>query len=416
MLHDRITHPTSGVHKIAFSNIVWRCLERAHRQPAQLFRPSWEELAAPLAAARQTLSLASDEAIQAIMAAHPDAVRLVRTPQQGTADTRNLPGLIALLPLTQPGVEAMLEGRLDGSRPDPLLIAGLGEAPAAIYIWLIAMPGSLGRMLTAFAEALNSFLHEPVPIFSRAMHAHSDRLHRRSGFLPADRIYPSCVPGLQVILPERSAHDVPAKSAPPKMEVAVARTIEDIFKVFSVRSATYLAEQFCLYDEEFDGNDFCATHWLGTINGDAAGCIRACFFGDFAKIERLAVRTEYRQSRLAFQLVRTAIDHCARKGYRTLFGHSRLDLQRFWKVFGFRPVTDRPLVEFANIQYAEMRLDLPARPDRITIHEPALRLLRPEGSWDQPGPFETLSAADNVDRSELINARTRTVGKAKISV
>ncbi len=63
-----------------------------------------------------------------------------------------------------------------------------------------------------------------------------------------------------------------------------------------------------------------------------------------------------------------------------------------------------------------MRLDLPARPDRITIHEPAFRLLRPEGSWHQPGPFETLSAADNVDRSELINARTRTVGKAKISV
>ena len=411
MLHDSITPPTNGLHKISFSNIVWRCLQRSRQQPAQLFRPSWQELAAPLKEARKTLELADDDVIQAVMAIHPDAVRLARRPDTNAPEGRSQPGIMAILPLTAAGIDALLAGQMSGPKPDLSMIARPGTQPAALYIWLIAMPGSPSRMLTALAEALDSFLTEPVPIFSRGAHAHSERLHRNAGFIQAEQIYPNCVEGLQVILPER-----PSLPPQPAVSVTVARTIEDVFKVFSVRSATYLAEQFCLYEEEFDGNDFCATHWLGTVNGDAAGCIRARFFGDFAKIERLAVRAEYRSSKLAFQLVRAAIDHCARKGYRTLFGHSRLDLQRFWKVFGFRPVEGRPLVEFANIQYAEMRLDLPERADRITIAEAPLRLLRPEGSWDQPGPFEAPAAADNSQRLALINARTRTVGKAKISV
>lgn len=405
MLQERIEGVSDGVKKLGFSDTVWRCLARAQRQHLQLVQPDWSELEPILRDARQSLSLASDDVVQRIMSANPDTVRVIRHPNSAEQN-----GIIALLPLTERGAAALLNGQLEGKSPDPSFITPPGVQPSAVYVWLIHMPNTMGMMLGAFAEALASFMKDAVPVFSRSVTEHSRRSHDTAGFLKASDIYPGCREDLLVILPQKSA-----PQAKPVLDVMVARTIEDIFQVFSVRSATYLAEQFCLYSEEFDGNDFCSTHWLGKVNGDAAGCIRARFFGDFAKIERLAVRAEYRNSRLAFHLVRAAIEHCRRKGYKTLFGHSRLDLQRFWQVFGFKPVADRPLIEFANVKYAEMRLDLSDSNDAIRITADPMQILRPEGDWDRPGPFEAPPTHDNLLRLSLLQSRTRTVRQTKIT-
>ena len=405
MLQELPSASRSGVRRLGFSEKIWRCLERSDRQKFFLSQPSPVERATLLLEARQTMALADDDTIAKVVCRNPDAVRIARC----AGDAPDQRGIVALLPLTESGANAITSGQFDTANPDPEHIAKTGMQPSAIYVWLIYMPGSFGRMLAAFADALEPFLNTPVPVFSKAVNAHSRRLQLSSGFVPARGVYPGCSDDLLVVLPERQE---PAPRA--FCEVAVARTVEEIFQVFSVRSATYIAEQFCLYSEEFDGNDFCSTHWLGKIDGDAAGCIRARFFGDFAKIERLAVRAEYRNSRLAYQLVRAAIEHCRRKGYRTLYGHSRLDLQRFWQVFGFRPMQDRPEIAFANVKYVEMRLDLTPGEDVIRLGADPMRILRPEGAWDQPGPFEAAPSADNSMRQELLAQRTRTVRKAAI--
>ena len=57
-------------------------------------------------------------------------------------------------------------------------------------------------------------------------------------------------------------------------EVRIARSFDDLLMVYSVRSAVYIAEQECPFAEEFDGNDHCATHLIGFIKGEPAGCIR----------------------------------------------------------------------------------------------------------------------------------------------
>ena len=215
---------------------------------------------------------------------------------------------------------------------------------------------------------------------------------------------------MRVALPER-ALEVPRR---PVLDVRIARSVEDIFQVFSVRSATYIAEQFCLYGEEFDGNDFCSTQFLGTVDGDAAGCLRLRFFDGFAKLERLAVRAEYRQSRLAYQLVRAAITHCQKKGYRKVLGHSRLDLVRFWRVFGFKPIESRPGFSFANVKYTEILLDLDADPTAVTIDADPMVVIRPEGAWDRPGPFDLSASALDPRRKQLLAERTRTIRRQDI--
>jgi predicted GNAT family N-acyltransferase len=77
--------------------------------------------------------------------------------------------------------------------------------------------------------------------------------------------------------------------------IKVADCIEDMMKVFSIRAAVYIAEQECPYQEEFDGNDFSGSHLLGFVGDEPVGCLRIRYFADFAKLERLAVRKEYRR-------------------------------------------------------------------------------------------------------------------------
>ena len=172
------------------------------------------------------------------------------------------------------------------------------------------------------------------------------------------------------------------------MSVHLARNLDDLMKVFAIRAATYVADQACPYSEEFDGNDFCAAHLLGAVDGEPAGCIRVRFFGDFVKFERLAVRAEFRNSSLAFRLVRAAIDYASATGFRTVYGHARHDLVPFWSRFGFRAVEGRPVFRFSDVDYVEMRGDIAAAARPIDMDRSPYEIIRPEGAWDEPGPLD----------------------------
>jgi predicted GNAT family N-acyltransferase len=90
----------------------------------------------------------------------------------------------------------------------------------------------------------------------------------------------------------------PAKAESRAISVRIARDPNDLMLVTAIRSAVYLAEQDCPIEEEFDGNDLVAAHFIGFVGKEPAGCLRVRFFGEFAKVERLAVRHQYRRSRV----------------------------------------------------------------------------------------------------------------------
>jgi predicted GNAT family N-acyltransferase len=123
--------------------------------------------------------------------------------------------------------------------------------------------------------------------------------------------------------------------------IRVANSIADLMQVVAIRAAVFLAEQSCPYEEEFDGNDFCALHLIASVGGEPAACLRVRFFADFAKLERLAVRHEFRRSVLAFEIVRAGIRLARRKGYTRIYGHAQDRLVPFWSRFGARPMTPR---------------------------------------------------------------------------
>jgi predicted GNAT family N-acyltransferase len=175
--------------------------------------------------------------------------------------------------------------------------------------------------------------------------------------------------------------------------VRVARNLSDIMQVVAIRSAVFISEQDCPFGEEFDGNDFCSTHFIGYMGTEPAACLRARFFADFAKLERLAVRHEFRRSRLSFQIVKAGIEFAKAKGYRQVYGHAQDRLVRFWSSFGARPMParDRPLV-FSDFSYTEMLLEADRVPNAITLATDPYVLIRPEGKWHEAGVLETSAA------------------------
>jgi predicted GNAT family N-acyltransferase len=175
--------------------------------------------------------------------------------------------------------------------------------------------------------------------------------------------------------------------------VDLARTLEDLLQVISVRALVYLGEDHCPYGEEFDGNDFLgAAHLIVRAGPEPVGVMRMRWFADFVKVERVAVRADRRGGRAAQLLIKAAIALSETKGYRRIIGHIKAPLLPFWKRAGgviARP--GRPRFRFSDFDYVEVERELNPPPDAIGLETSALVLLRPEGRWGTPGILDQSS-------------------------
>jgi predicted GNAT family N-acyltransferase len=168
----------------------------------------------------------------------------------------------------------------------------------------------------------------------------------------------------------------------------VVHTLDEMMKVFAIRSAVYLDGQNCPYDEEFDGNDFSGTHLLGSIDGEPAGSLRIRYFADFAKIERVAVLSRFRHRGLGRKLVVAAIELCRAKGYRQVYAHARRSLLPFWERQGFSLLPSASPFAFSDFEYVEIIRELVPAGNALALEAGPYVLVRPEGQWDVPGILE----------------------------
>jgi len=174
------------------------------------------------------------------------------------------------------------------------------------------------------------------------------------------------------------------------LTVSVARTLNDLMHVMTVRTLVYMGEQGCPYDEEYDGNDFAgATHLILRCDGEPVGVVRLRWFSQFVKLERLSIRPEYRGGPGLLMLAREAVAFAERKGYRLLMGHVQSRVIPFWRrYFKARIRENRTRFFFSDFDYVEMEFDLHPPADAISIDTDPLVLIRPEGEWDRPGVLD----------------------------
>lgn len=313
-----------------------------------------------------------------------------------TDEVTNRPlGFLCHLPLNAEGHEALFDGRLDTRDPDLKFIARPNQRPAAIYLWGLYLTPQVGGGLALAMERLTSDRYRGLPIYLRSANPTAYAFFRSLGFKEGasfnGRVNPSIMsceqpdPFAQRPLYDTFNPSVPRSSK--RIGITVAHSMAELLKVMAIRAATYIEDQAIPYDEDVDGNDFCASHLLGHVGLEPAGCLRIRYFADFVKFERLAVLPRYR-GKLALQLIRAGIAFAQAKGYRRFYGHAAEDVAPIWRRFGF---VQRPTegTQFLTDQtYYEFDMELPEPSERLTPDSGPVVLVRPEGQWDRPCAFE----------------------------
>ena len=168
----------------------------------------------------------------------------------------------------------------------------------------------------------------------------------------------------------------------PVVAIKLASNADELMQCFALRAAVYIGEQQCPYGEEFDGNDFTASHLLLHVAGEPAACMRLRWFGSFVKFERAAILRRYRSMGLFFPFIDWA------KGFSRVYLHSQ---HRLWPIMeraGFRRVDDR-VFHFSDHAYGAFTCDLAADPQEApSMRSDPLVLNRPEDRMDMPGILE----------------------------
>jgi predicted GNAT family N-acyltransferase len=345
-------------------------------------------IASLMDAAREDIpGMTSNAIIQKVANHNPDAFWAIARRDHFDIAAPKGEGFLAVLPLTDEGTRRLVDGRLDTRNPDLAFIARQSERPAGIYVWALHAKGGIAAAISLVMQKFSTPLYQGVNIYSRVVTKQGLRVLEPFGFAPGARYDGLLAPHLYMI--DRSA-DLPAAKAPERdsISVRVVRSMEEMTRVIAIRGAVYMGEQHCPFEEEFDGNDFSATHLICHRGNEPIGCMRIRYFADFAKLERLAVRNESRNAGVAGQIVDAAIELCRKKGYRVLYAHSQKRLVAFWEQRGFTCNADAREFVFSDFDYVEVRLETEKHPQSITLNDDPYVLIRPEGQWDTPGVLE----------------------------
>lgn len=197
-----------------------------------------------------------------------------------------------------------------------------------------------------------------------------------------------------------------------ELNIKIVENMEELLMAFTVRAIVYIHEQSCPYLEEFDLNDFTCTQILGTIGSEPVLCARIRYFGQTAKVERIAVRSEYRNKGYAHELLRYIISFCENKGFDDFYLHAAVRLEAFYNSYGFKKVGGQ--FGFSDHDYIEMRRTQPSlEPKALQIVDPMI-INRPENNPTQCGPLErVLKQTDKGRRLSIQNKSGRQLAPKK---
>jgi predicted GNAT family N-acyltransferase len=364
-----------------------------------VFNVSGAQIEALMDRARKAIPmLTSAEVVQRVASYNPDCFWAIAHRDRFDVNAPEGEGYVAFLPLTKQGLRHLLDGTLDRRNPPLSVISAQHERPAGIYVWHVFAPGKLAAGAPLVMQKLWGPHCHDVDVYSWSINKEAARFVEGMGFRLAPTISGSTAPQFHLFRRMKPRHQetslraLPAphlSQAPqPQLSVRVARTIDDFMRAAVIRGAVFIGEQKCPYDEEFDGNDFTATHLIGYVGNEPAGCLRIRYFSDFAKLERLVVRKEFRSSGLARQLVESGVEFCRTKGYTRMCTYAQKRLVRFWGKCGFAESQPARELVFSDFDYVEMICDTKRAARTVSTESDPYVVIRPEGSWQEPGILE----------------------------
>lgn len=354
-------------------------------------------------AAMDVPGIAEAEKVIEIYRHNPDTImEIVRSNGSGEAET----GIIALLPLNEDGDRALFTGELDTVAPDCRFICHQSQRAVSVYVWGIWVTPRLAGGIAHLMERLSSNKYRSATLYCKAANEKALKFFETLGFTKGAYKFGHSVPellryerrygteDLAAAAPEEApsksydSYDPATAAGTSSIGIKVVHSLDELLQVFAIRSATYLGEQGVPYSEDMDGNDFSGTHLIGYVGTEPAACLRLRYFSDFVKVERLAVLPKFRNSRIAFRIVRAGIDFAREKGYHRFYGQAEASIYPLWQRFGFKARPGDGVSYMTGRRYLEGDLEVDRPNDYISTDAGAYVLLRPEGRWHEAGEFE----------------------------
>jgi predicted GNAT family N-acyltransferase len=367
-----------------------------------VFMPTPEQIDSLMDRARADLpQIAKNPVVRRVAYDNPDCFWAIRRKSgEGPAEPR---GFAAFLMLSREGVDGLVRGTLDATNPPPHFLVGQNQRPAAIYVWLVHARGALTPALGLVMEKLKTPLYRGVDLIARAVTQEGSQFNDSLGFQLGlwwdGQYYPkihhyrrdgarAADAGPVLINLRAPFDDYNDEETADRVTAKVVHSLDELARAMAIRSAVYIGEQNCPYEEEFDGNDYSGTHILAYCGREPAGSLRIRYFAEFAKLERVAVRAEFRMRGVGSKLVAAATELCRIKGYRQLYAHARKELTPFWTNMGFRVPGDAATFRFSDFEYVEIAKEMASPAHALSLATDPYILIRPEGQWDRPGVLE----------------------------
>jgi predicted GNAT family N-acyltransferase len=390
-----------------------------------VFTPSAADIDALLPQARAQMGGgAATEVVHRVFRHNPDSFWAIARREEFATGIGRGEGFVAYLMLNKAGCDSLFDGSFCATDPDLSLICRQSETPVGIYVWGIFARGVIAGGIPLTYEKICIPRYHNIPLYARAATPEGHRILESLGFVLGASDNGRFAPNVYVFhrgkapRPPSPLYDTYVPDGPSDaIGITVARTIEDFFRVMSVRSAVYVAEQQCPYAEEFDGNDLTGSNLLGYVGNEPVGSLRIRCFADFAKLERLAVRREFRQLHLGTRLMQAGVEFCRAKGYRRIYGHAEKNLLGYYEGMGWRQKEGNRRVIFSDYEYVEIVFDAEPSPSAVSLESDPYIILRPEGRWYLPGVLERSAlrpvARSSVEHDGARPARVRSADKTR---
>ena len=132
---------------------------------------------------------------------------------------------------------------------------------------------------------------------------------------------------------------------------------EDRVAALAVRREVFVDEQGVAEEEEYDGLDETAVHYVVTHGDRVVATTRVRFpSATSAKLERMAVLKPYRRQGVGTRILSFILDDLRTRQVELVVLHAQIQVREFYRSCGFEE-TGKPFQE-AGIEHVEMRLAL----------------------------------------------------------
>mgnify|MGYP006291048443 FL=1 len=120
-----------------------------------------------------------------------------------------------------------------------------------------------------------------------------------------------------------------------KLKLKILENFDELIKVFIVRGIVFIEGQDVPYRIEKDRHELEAQHILGEFDDEPIGAGRIRYLEDYAKLERIAVRKNYRGNGFGHRIVDFMIDEANEKGFYKYKMHAQAHLTDFYAYHDF---------------------------------------------------------------------------------